>query len=133
MPDFDETFVYGKIDAVLTNHLPLGTRVSLFIGTNSSTIFEDSMVVIGPFILQSAQTDDEGHVSEAVNSVLTDSLTSDEIQIFENELIYIAPKVELLPTGEGGAIILGNDYISITATARLKVKAGEHLWEDNDN
>lgn len=133
MPDFDETFVYGKIDAVLTNHLPLGTRVSLFIGTDSSTIFEDSMVVIGPFILQSAQTDDEGHVSEAVNSVLTDSLTSDEIQIFENELIYIAPKVELLPTGEGGAIILGNDYISITATARLKVKAGEHLWEDNDN
>lgn len=133
MPDFDETFIYGKIDAILTNHLPLGTRVSLFIGTDSSTIFEDSTVVIGPFVLQSAQTNDEGYVIESVNSVLSDSLTSDEIQIFENELIYIALKVELLPTGDNGAIITGNDYIGITATARLKVKAGEHLWEDKDN
>jgi hypothetical protein len=133
MPDFDETFIYGKIEATLTNHLPLGTRVSIFIGTDSSTIFEDSTVVIGPFVLQSALTDDEGYVTEAVNSVIDDSLSSDEIQIFENEIIYIAPKAVLLPTGDDGAIITGTDYIGITATARLKVKAGEHLWEDDDN
>ena len=133
MPDFDETFIYGKIEAILTNHLPLGTQVSLFIGTNSSTIFEDSMVVIGPFVLQSALTDDEGYVTDAVISVISDSLSSDEIQIFENDVIYIAPKVALMPTGDNGVIITGSDYVGITATARLKVKAGEHLWENDDN
>ncbi len=132
LPDFEETFVYAKIDIELTNYLPVGTRVAIYISStiNDSTIFDDGSdaVVIGPFTLESGQTDSQGYISEAVISVFEDSLDSNEILVFDNETIYVAPKVELLPTS--GSIFRGSDYIKIKADARLMVRAGEHLWED---
>jgi len=134
MPDFEETFAYGKITAELTSHLPIGARVALYIGTNNdSTIFTDpNSVVVGPFTLQSAVTDANGFAIEEVVSAFEDSLSSADITIFENETVYIAPQVELLPTAASGSVIQGSDYININATARVKINAGDHLWEDND-
>jgi len=134
MPDFEETFAYGKVTAELTSHLPIGARVALYIGTDDdSTIFTNpNSVVVGPFTLESAVTDVNGFAIEEVISIFEDSLTSAEITIFDNETVYIAPQVELLPTGASGSVIQGSDYINISATARIKVNAGENLWEDND-
>jgi len=132
LPDFEETFVYAKIDAELTNHLPVGTIISIYISStiNDSTIFDEDSdaIIVGPFTLESGQIDSQGYVSEAVISVFEDSLDSNEILVFDNETIYVAPKVELLPTS--GSIFRGSDYITIKADARLMVRAGEHLWED---
>jgi len=132
LPDFEETFVYAKIDAELTNHLPVGTIISIYISStiNDSTIFDEDSdaIIVGPFTLESGQIDSQGYVSEATISVFEDSLDSNEILVFDNETIYVAPKVELLPTS--GSIFRGSDYITIKADARLMVRAGEHLWED---
>ncbi|MCP4580189.1 MAG: hypothetical protein GY839_01125 [candidate division Zixibacteria bacterium] len=136
LPDFEETFAYGTINAELTSHLPVGARVALYIGFYADDrIFSDpNSVVVGPFTLEQAETDVNGYAIEEAISVFNDSLTSSEIVIFENDIVYIAPQVQLLPTGAGGSAIQGSDYINITATARVKVNAGEHLWEDdNDN
>ena len=134
MPDFEETFIYGKISAELESHFPLGVKVSLYVSTRSdSTIFSDpDALVIGPFTLQSALTDSNGVVTEEITSEFNDSLSTAEIMIFENELLYIAPRVELLPTRAGGSVIQANDYIGITASARLRVMAGDNIW-DNEN
>lgn len=133
-PNFEETFNYGMIHAELASHLPVGLRVLLYIGTrNDSTIFDDpNSVVVGPFILQSASVDADGFAIEEVGSIFEDSLTSSEIAIFDNEQVYIAPKVALLPTGAAGSWIQGSDYISIIATARIGVNAGDNIW-DNEN
>jgi hypothetical protein len=132
-PDFEETFNYGNIRAELTSHLPVGMKVSLYMGLyEDDRIFTDpNSLVIGPFVLQSATTDVNGYAIEEISSVFNDSLTSEEISIFENEEFFIAPKVQLLPTT--GAYITGSDYFRISATARLSVNAGEHLWEDEDD
>jgi len=134
MPDFEETFVYGRINAELTSHLPIGARIALYIGTYSDDrIFTDpNSVVVGPFTLEQATTDVNGFAIEEVISVFSDSLTSSEITIFDNDIVYIAPQVQLLPTGPGGSVIQGSDYINITATARVRVNIGEHLWEDDN-
>jgi len=134
MPDFEETFAYGKITAELTSHLPIGARVALYIGTNNdSAIFTNpNSIVVGPFTLQSAVTDVNGFAIEEVVSTFEDSLSSEEITIFENDIVYIAPQVELLPTAASGSVIRGSDYININATARIKVNAGEHLWDSNN-
>ncbi len=134
LPDFEETFAYGKITATLTSHLPVGARVALYIGTsNDSTIFTNpNSIVVGPFTLQSAVTDANGFAIEEVASTIDDSLSSSDISIFENELVYIAPQVELLPTAASGSVIQGGDYININATARIKVNAGDNLWDNNN-
>ncbi len=132
-PDFDETFNYGNIRAELTSHLPVGMKVALYMGYyNDDRIFTDpNSLIIGPFILESATTDVDGYAIEEITSVFNDTLTVDEISIFENEEFYIAPKVYLLPTS--GSYITGGDYFHVSATARLSVNAGEHLWEDEDD
>ena len=132
MPDFNETFVYGNINATLTNRLPVGASVTLYLST-LPTVFDDpNAIVIGPFTLESAVTDANGYSIEEVVSTFNDSLTTDDIAIFDNEQIYIAPQVELLPTGVNGSIIQGSDYISINASVRLRIKAGDHLWDNNN-
>jgi hypothetical protein len=133
-PDFQETFDYGLIHAELASHLPVGAIVQLYIGTTDGDgiYTAPNTIVVGPFFLESATTDANGFAIEEIQSVFNDSLTSTEIAIFDNEIVYIAPKVSLLPTGAAGSVIQGSDYINIKASARVQVNAGEHLWEDDD-
>ncbi len=133
VPDLEQTFGYGKITATLSNRLPIGASVSLYIGTvGDSTIFTDpNSLVIGPFALNRAVTDDDGYAVEPVTSVFEDSLDSQEILIFDNDKVYIAPKVVLTPTGSNGSYIQGSDYMGIRATARIKINAGDNLWDDD--
>ena len=129
MPDFQETFVYGIINAELTSQLPVGARVGLKIIADGDL----NIVTVGPFTLESAITDDDGIAVEPVVSAFIDTLTSSEIAIFENENVYIIPQIELLPTGPNGSMIQGSDYIHISASAEFRVIGGEHLWNDDDN
>ncbi len=130
--NFEETFEHAIIDLELTNHLPIGAIISIYISATISdtTIFDDDSdaIIIGPLALDSGQIDSLGYVTEAIISVSSDSLGSNEIAVFNNDTIFIAPKVELLPTS--GSILRSSDYINIKADARLVVRAGEHLWED---
>ena len=134
LPDLEETFGYGKITAVLANRLPIGARVALYISTRSdSTMFDDpDALVIGPFTLESALTDINGFAIEEVTSTFEDSLDSQQILIFDNDVVYIAPKVELMPTSSAGSYIQGSDYIGIRATARIKVNVNENAWDGNN-
>ncbi len=133
IPDLEKTFGYGKISATLSNRLPVGARVSLYISTRGdSTIYDDpNALVIGPFTLNSAVTDNDGFAIAPVVSVFEDSLDSQEILIFDNDKVYIAPKVVLMPTGVGGSYIQGSDYMRIQATARIQINAGDNLWDDD--
>jgi hypothetical protein len=133
LPDLTETFAYGNIRATLANRLPIGARVSLYVSTRGdSTIFDDpDALVIGPFTLEGATTDGDGFAIAPVTSTFNDSLDSQDITIFNNPTVYIAPKVELLPTGAGGSYVQATDYIGITATARIKVHAGDNIWDKN--
>jgi len=129
MPDFQETFVHGIINAELTSQLPVGARVGLKIIAAG----DPNIVTVGPFTLESAITDDEGIAVEPVVSAFIDTLSSSEIAIFENENVQIIPQIELLPTGPNGSMIQGSDYIYISASAEFRVIGGEHLWNDDEN
>ncbi|MCD6162143.1 MAG: hypothetical protein J7K40_06995 [candidate division Zixibacteria bacterium] len=133
MPDFEETFVYGNIQSNLTSSLPIGARVTLFISTLEDAVNDPNAVVIGPFTLESADTDEDGYSIESVLSTFNDSLTSDEISIFDNEQVYILPRVQLLPTEASGSVIQGSDSLIVQASAELRVKAGDHLFDDDDD
>ncbi len=134
MPDIGETFRYGAIRAVLANRLPIGARVSLYLSaTADSSVFDNpDAVVVGPFTLESATTDSLGQAIMDIESVFEDSLTAAEIAIFENPVVYITPRVQLLPTVDGSSYFRGSDFISINARATVQVHVGDNIW-DNDN
>ena len=134
MPDIGETFSYGAIRAVLANRLPIGARVSLYLSaTDDGSVFDNpDVVVVGPFTLESATTDSTGQATMEIESIFDDSLTAAEIQIFENPVVYITPRVQLLPTADGSSYFRGSDFISVKARATIQVRVGDNIW-DNDN
>jgi len=133
LPDLEETFGYGKITATLSNRLPVGAIVSLYISTRGdSTMFTDpDALVLGPYTLERALTDANGFAITPVVSAFEDSLDSQQFLIFDNDRVYIAPRVELLPTDTTGSYVRGSDYIGIRAMARIEVKAGDNIWNKN--
>jgi hypothetical protein len=131
--DFNETFRYGAIDVEFDNHLPLGLSLTLYIGiVPDSTLYDHpATLVLGPYALESGITDENGHVVESVISNMSESLDSDELSIFDNDTVYFAQMINLLPTDPAGVQVLGTDYVGIRSNATIEVKVGDNIWDDN--
>jgi hypothetical protein len=129
-PDkFQETVRSGRIDAVIENHLPLGTVILIFMGTRGDSLLytDPSTRVLGPYYLSSAVTDESGHVVIPVSSSISDSLDSEELSILDNDSIYFGQKLGLLPTDTAGVLITGSDYFGVKATARIELRIGDNF------
>ena len=111
----------------MENHLPLGSLVTIYIGHRSdSTLYTDpSTLVLGPYHLPPASVDDNGIVNESISSIISDSLDSAELEIFNNDSLFFGQRIELLPTGDEGATLTGNDFMGIRAQARLHLLVAE--------
>ena len=130
--EFEDTFKYGTFQASLESHLPLGTAMTIYIGTvGDSTLYTDpNTLVLGPYTVQSAITDSLGHVVQTVVSSIADSLSSSQLTIFDNDSIYISQRIDLLPTDSAGVQVLGDDYLGVNARARMQVMISENLWNE---
>lgn len=128
--DFRETAKFGRIEATLSNHLPLGAAVTIFIGARSdSTLYDDpATLTLGPYRLESAVVGPDGRVSDQIQSLVADSLTSDQLSIFDNDTLYFGQKVSLFPTGPSGVSVSHDDFMGILANARLQIKVGDNIW-----
>ena len=118
---------FGRFNAALQSHLPIGSLVTIYIGHSSdSTLYTDpSTLILGPYHLAPASVNSDGIVDESTSSTISDSLDSDQLGIFDNDSLFVGQKIELLPTGNGGATLTGNDYVNIRAQARLQVLISE--------
>jgi hypothetical protein len=121
--NMDDNLEFGSFHASMENHLPIGSLLTLYIGHRSdSSLYTDSTtLVLGPYHLPPAIVDSDGIVDESVSSTVSDSLDSIELDIFDNDSLFVGQKIELLPTGNEGATLTGNDYIGVRARARLQV------------
>ncbi len=132
-PDnFDETFKYGTIDVEFDSHLPLGLSMTLYIGVvPDSTLYDHpATLILGPYTLEPGITDENGHVIESVISNISDSLTSDQFSIFDNDIVYFGQMINLLPTDSAGVHVLGTDYINVKSNARLQIQVGDNIWDN---
>ena len=124
--DFRDRVGYGVITATLQNHLPLGTNVTLFIGTaDDSTIFADpTSLILGPYSITAGLLDDSGRVISPATSVVSDSIDNYEMAVFDSDSLFIGESIDLLPTDTTGVLIMGTDYLDIRAIARLQIRFG---------
>lgn len=117
----------GRFNAAMENHLPIGTMVTIYIGHRAdSTLFTDpASLILGPYHLPPASVNGDGIVDESVLSQISDSLDAVELEIFNNDSLFFGQKIELLPTGNEGATLTGNDYVGIRAQARMHLMITE--------
>jgi hypothetical protein len=123
-----ENIGYGCFYATLQNHLPFGSRVTIFIGQSSdSTLYNDPTALrLGPYLLSSAQTDSLGIVTQTISSDITDSIAGDKLAVFDADSVFIGQRIELMPTGPGGAKVTGNDFIGIRANTRIQFRFSDN-------
>jgi len=117
----------GEVTAEIENHLPVGAQVTIYIGeVGSDTIYtHPSTITIGPLRLSAAEVDEFGLATGCSQNSFQESLTRQQLRIFDNDLLYVAKRIVLFPTeAQGGVSIQSDDYLKIEATAELSVELG---------
>jgi hypothetical protein len=109
-------FISGELHSVITNHLPMGASVEILFGPDSTTLYTDPQLTIGPLtvgagIVGAGSTVTDTTVSE--NIIALDSL---DIKILENDTLYIGQLITLEDTDGQPIKIIGTDYIRSYAT-----------------
>lgn len=114
-------FVYNII-----NHLPFGAQASIYLGSDSATLFTNPQLLINGLFINAAPTI-SGIVSDTASTgYQTIVLTAADISVLENDTLFSA--VELVLQGSGGQVIrlTASDYI--TLQGRIEV---DYLFDGN--
>jgi hypothetical protein len=117
----------GDVTAELENHLPVGAEVTLYIGqVGDDRIYDHpGTVVVGPLSIAAGQTSQLGLTTAASHNSFQEGLSRQELEVFDNEVIYVAKRIILFPTVlEEGVSIQSSDYLRVQATAALSVEVG---------
>jgi len=118
--DLQEAF----IELSLTNGVPVGAEVFLYLAVDSTKLFDDvitdssAKIIVGGLV-EAGEIDETGYVSNPEVSRIPVSLSKEELQIFNSSPIYMRQVVEIQPT-TGVVRIRQNDKIVIGATVNVK-------------
>jgi hypothetical protein len=102
-------FVYN-----IVNHLPLGASIEIFLGPDSTTLYSNPSLTIGPLAINAAPVSGAGLVLDtAATGYQEIMLTNADIQILKSDTLYIGQ--ELILNGSNGQSVklMQNDYITV--------------------
>ncbi len=102
-------FVYS-----ITNHLPLGASVSIYISTDSATVFTSPLLVFDSLSVDGAPVTAQGVVTDTTfTGERTIVLDSADIQVFNNPVLYIGQRMTLESTDGQFVKMTGGDYVHV--------------------
>lgn len=122
--DGSDRLNHGSFKATMRNHLPLGAQMSVYIGTDSASLFTAPLTVIGPLSFDQATIDGNGAASEETITNSEIDLTADDLRVFGNRNLFVATVLEL--TGSNGQTvrIRAADYMAITGVVEITARVG---------
>lgn len=102
-------FVY-----TIVNHLPLGVDVSIFLGGDSTTLLSAPQVLIDGLSVGAAPTV-AGIVSDTISTgQQTIILDNTDIQVLNNDTLFIGQQIILQGTGGQAVHLTGDDYVQVS-------------------
>lgn len=115
---------HGVFTATMHNHLPLGAQMRVYIGTDSTTLFSSPLTIIGPLSFDRGTVDGNGAVNQEAVTTSEVTLTNDDLQVFTNRKLYVAPVLEL--SGSNGQVvrIRAADYMQINGVISINARVG---------
>ncbi len=115
---------WAKVYLNLENHLPLGAKVELFFSRNSDNLYTNPQLLVGPVLLDPAETDSSGLVTNPVITENIIQLTKDDLNVFQNPTFCSGGKITFQGTNGQKVKFLVTDYIQINSHLELEVKNG---------
>ena len=114
----------GVFRSTITNHLPIGAQLTIYIGADSATVFSHPLTTIGPIGFTTATVNADGIVTSQSVSDNTIELTKDDLQVFRNRSLYIASRISLPGTSGQIVHIRASDYFAINGIVEISARVG---------
>ncbi len=115
--------VRGDVEITITNHLPLGAKLTLKLAGDSTSLSTSPRMTIGPATIAPAPMNAQGQATGDSTTTLRFSIHPEDVSLFEQDSIWAVGDVMLI--GPGGGVpsrISASDRITWNASARLEVR-----------
>ena len=116
---------HGSAYTHIANHLPLGASLTLYLGGDSLTLYDDPELTIGPIEVSSGIVGAGGLVVDSTGSDNTIELTHEDLQILNNETLYIGQIITFPGTNGESVRIVSSDYLDIQAYITVSTRIGD--------
>ncbi len=114
----------GVFQSTITNHLPTGAQVTIYIGADSATVFTHPLTTIGPIGFDQATVDGNGIVTGEIVTNNTINLTAENLHVFSNRSLYVASVVTLPGTNNQIVRVRASDYFDINGIVEISARVG---------
>jgi hypothetical protein len=114
----------GVFRSTITNHLPIGAEVTIYIGADSTTVFAQPLTTIGPIGFAQATVDGNGIVTGEIVTNNTTILTAENLHVFNNRSLYVASVVTIPGTNNQIVRVRASDYFDINGIVEISARVG---------
>jgi hypothetical protein len=133
--DIDSSIVDGfetaHFYATFTNRLPVGVTAEILLGGDSTSLYSDPEVTLGPISVAAGYIDPAtGTVDSARASTNEIIMDADMIKMLYNDTLWVGEWIKLDSTGGASVKMTHSDSLTITGYIEVEYNFSEDLFED---
>ena len=117
----------------LINHLPVGVKVRLMVGTDPNHLGAEAALVIpkqGEILLPAAPVDPAtGVVRDSVSSETSVDLTADDVAVFSLYPLYSQVEMQIGGTGGARIQVVEEDFARVSMRAKIRIRVDKNLFD----
>ena len=120
----------AQLYATVTNHLPLGMQVTFLLGGDSTTLYSNPELTLGPIMVDRGALRPDGTVDTAVVSHQVLTLDSQQVRVLENSQLWIGEIITLESSNGTTVRLTAADGFSVSGYIDVDFTVSSGLWED---
>jgi hypothetical protein len=125
MEDITSRLLSAALHVHTTNHLPLGASLVLCLSDDSAGVYDDPGLEIGPIEIKPGVIGASGSVIDSIGSDNTIQLSHDDLQILNNETLYVGQLIMFPGTNGQTVRIESTDYLGVRAHLTVRTRIGD--------
>jgi len=125
-----ENVILARVFTTIDNHLPLGLEAVFYLSGDSSTLYTDPQVTLGPIAVSPGALNPDGTVDTSIISQTLLSLTSEEARVLENNPLWVGQMFTLEGTDGQTVTFTANDSLSVSGYVEIEFTLTKDFWED---
>ncbi len=114
----------ASVHIAIDNHLPIDVSMTVFIGSDSLSLFSSPPLVIGPIEVASGTVGDNGLVTSPESTFHTFQLSREELQIFDYRTLFVGQLVGFPGTDGETVRIVSTDYVDLEVYMTVRLRIG---------
>ena len=116
-----------SVNIQIENHIPVASEIYFRMDTDSSALYSNPKILLGPVSLQAPVINKNGEANQPVISNNKLELQSNDAQLFKNEgneikPIFVTTDITLLGTNDRTVQVFSGDYIYVNAIAEINAR-----------